>query len=57
MAGQASASFFEKKAAKKRLIPPAHSRPTSTASRTKIFCALFFKTAPLSRFYPLNTAA
>jgi hypothetical protein len=31
---EASAAFFEKKAAKKRLIPPGYRGPTSTASES-----------------------
>jgi hypothetical protein len=40
---EGSAAFFEKKAAKKLLIPLGFGRATSTApEESKIFCGAFF---------------
>jgi len=56
--GQASASFFEKKEAKKLLTPSGYRGPTRDApAESKIFCALFFKKAPLACRHSTETAA
>jgi hypothetical protein len=49
--GKESASFLKKRS-KKLLIPLGYRRATSTApEETKVFCALFFKKAPLASPY------
>jgi hypothetical protein len=49
--GQVSASFFEKKEAKKRLFTASRGTTTATAHRNKSFLVLFFKKERLSFVY------